>query len=136
MLVALLEIQRRIPNLQVSVTLLDHGFWSKFFSTRLPLVRLLILNLIKILRNANNNFKLLHPSISQVENFGKLLELQVFSFSHISAFWKYSAWPLQIDTKEIRLLVLPWSVDLDHVMEFVKSVSSKIEVEFKILLHF
>ncbi len=136
MLVALLEIQRRIPNIQVSVTLLDHGFWIKLLSTKLPLVNLLVLNFIRILGEANSVFKLLHPSLSQAESFSRLLGFQVFSFSHISAFWKYSAWPLQIETEEIRLLVLPWSVDLDHVLEFVNSSSSRIGVEFKVHIHF
>jgi len=136
MLVALLEIQRKIPNIQVSVTLLDHGFWLKLLSTKFPLVRLLVLYFIRILGSANFAFKLLHPSISQAENFGRLLGFQVFPFSHISAFWKYSAWPLEIENSEIRLLVLPWSVDLDHVLEFVNSTSARIGIEFKLHIHF
>ena len=136
MLIALLEIQRRIPNIQVSVTLLDHGFWIKLLSSKLPLVKLLVHNFIRILGEANSVFKLLHPSLSQAESFGRLLGFQVFSFSHISAFWKYSAWPLKIETEEIRLLVLPWSVDLDHVLDFVNSTSAKIGIEFKIHIHF
>lgn len=136
MLVALLEIQRKIPNMQVSITLLDHGFWLKLLSTKLPLVRMLVLNLIRILKEANHAFKLLHPSLSQVENFGRLLGIQVFPFSHISAFWKYSSWPLKIENSEIRLLILPWSVDLDHVLDFVNSTSAKIGIEFKIHIHF
>jgi len=136
MLVALLEIQRKIPNIQVSVTLLDHGFWLKLLSTKLPLVRLLVLDFIRILGAANFAFKLLHPSISQAENFGRLLGSQVFPFSHISAFWKYSAWPLKIENSEIRLLVLPWSVDLDHVLEFVNSTSARIGKEFNLHIHF
>jgi hypothetical protein len=43
---------------------------------------------------------------------------------------------LKIDPKELRLLVLPWSVDLDHVKEFVNSASSKIGVDFKTHIHF
>ena len=136
MLVALLEIQRRIPNIQVSVTLLDHGFWIKLLSTKLPLVKLLVSNFIRILGEANSVFKLLHPSLSQAASFSRLLGFQVFSFSHISAFWKYSAWPLKIETEEIRLLVLPWSVDLDHVLEFVNSSSSRIGLEFNLHIHF
>jgi hypothetical protein len=136
MVVALLEIQRKIPNLRVSVTLLDHGFWKKFLSTRIPFIRFLVLNFIGVLRNANSSFKLLHPSLSQLENFSRLLGIKVSPYSHISAFWKFSEWPLKIDPKELRLLVLPWSVDLDHVKEFVNSASSKIGLDFKIHVHF
>ena len=136
MLVALLEIQRKIPNIQVSVTLLDHGFWIKLLSTKLPLVGLLVLNFIMILGEANFAFILLHPSLSQAEIFSKILGFQVFPFSHISAFWKYSGWPLKIENSEIRLLVLPWSVDLDHVLEFVNLVSARITLAFKMHIHF
>jgi hypothetical protein len=43
---------------------------------------------------------------------------------------------VKIDPKELTLLVLPWSVDLDHVKEFVNSASSKIGVDFKAHIHF
>jgi hypothetical protein len=136
MLVALLEIQRKLPRTQVSVTLLDHGFWLKFLSTRIPLVRLLVLNFMKVLKNANHSFALLHPSLSQVASFTKLLGLRVFSFSPISAFSRYTAQPLNVDPEVTRLLVLPWSVDLDHVAKFIKSVSTSIGMEFSIQVHF
>jgi len=135
MIGALLEIQRKLPHVRVSITLLDHGFWLKFLSTRLPFVKLLVRKFITNLVNAQDSFKLLHPSLSQVENFSKLIGFKIFPFHHISAFWKYSGRPLEIDRDEIRLLVLPWSVDLEHVIQFLNS-SLNIGTNFKVHIHF
>ncbi len=136
MIVALLEIQRKLPDLKVSITMLDHGFWLKFLSTRLPIVNLLVRRFITNLANAQNSFKLLHPSLSQVESFSKLIGFKISPFSHISAFWKYSDRKLDIDHQQVRLLVLPWSVDLDHVIDFVNSSSLNIGTDFKMHIHF
>lgn len=136
MIVALLELQRRVPVLQISVNLLDHGFWLKLLSTKVPIVRFLIRDFTRILQNANESFKLLHPSLSQVDSFSRLLGFRVFPFSHISAFWKFSSMPLQTSPNETRVLILPWSADLDHVKKFIDSVFMEIGVTFRAHIHF
>ncbi len=136
LIAALLTLQQFYPALRVSINLLDHGFWSRLFNSKVFVFELLVRNFKKVLKSRSQSFKLLHPSISQVKNFGELIGQKVYLVRHISAFSNNYHTPLTMNPNEVTLLILPWSVDLDYIIDFMNSYSTKIGLTFKVHIHF
>jgi hypothetical protein len=136
MCAALLEIQRIFPQIRVGITLLDHGFWLKMFTSRPILFDFLTKKFIRILQINAENFKLFHPSIAQVSQFRQLIGVDVFPVRQMSAFWNHPNSISPTFSESLKLLVLPWPKDVDRILQFVNSFSNLLGTKIDLHVHF
>jgi hypothetical protein len=136
LIVALMRLQKKIPELRASITFLDHGFWVKLLTSTSRIAEFLVSRFLWNLSESSSWLKVLHPSISQHKEFSKICEVRVFPFSHISAFWKHSLNFEKVNSQDFKFLILPWRNDLETVAKFIESKPYILFKELGVHIHF
>ncbi len=136
LVVALMRLHESVPELRLSITFLDHGFWVKLLSNTSRIGGFLVARFLSTLKQSSTWLKVLHPSISHYKEFSKICDVSVFPFSHISAYRNHPSNLEKVSLTEFKFLILPWQKDLERVAKFIEGNSSLICKEFDVHIHF